>query len=151
MQSLSENLIYRTLVYIDIFFYFPINYCWVHRGGSRGRVQGVRTPSPEMTCGFLIQLVFCKKKVCGSGSAGSADNGCYKRDESHLMQPRTSHPSSFLGLLASVQTPPPLKKSGIERFFFSKGGGGCTQARAYWTWLLPAQCNGERCPLKNAS
>ena len=36
------------------------------RGGSRGRVQGVRTPSPEMTCGFLIQLVFCKnKKLCG--------------------------------------------------------------------------------------
>ena len=34
------------------------------RGGSRGRVQGVRTPLPlpEMTCGFLIQLVFCKKK-----------------------------------------------------------------------------------------
>ena len=31
------------------------------RGGSRGRVQGVRTP-PEMTCSFLIQLVFCKKK-----------------------------------------------------------------------------------------
>ena len=34
------------------------------RGGSRGRVQGVRTP-PEMTCGFLIQLVFCQKKRCG--------------------------------------------------------------------------------------
>ena len=33
-----------------------------HRGGSRGRVQGVRIPPPEMTCGFLIQLVFCKKK-----------------------------------------------------------------------------------------
>ena len=33
------------------------------RGGSRGRVQGVRTPPPEMTCGFLIQLVFCKKKT----------------------------------------------------------------------------------------
>ena len=35
------------------------------RGGSRGRVQGVRTLplSPEMTCGFLIQLVFCKKKT----------------------------------------------------------------------------------------
>ena len=34
------------------------------RGGSRGRVQGVRTPHPplEMTCGFLIQLVFCKKR-----------------------------------------------------------------------------------------
>ena len=26
-------------------------------GGCRGC-----TPSPEMTCGFLIQLVFCKKK-----------------------------------------------------------------------------------------
>ena len=35
------------------------------RGGSRGRVQGVHTPlPPEMTCGFLIQLVFCKK-ICG--------------------------------------------------------------------------------------
>ena len=34
------------------------------RGGSRGRVQGVRTPPPppEMTCAFLIQLVFCQKK-----------------------------------------------------------------------------------------
>ena len=38
------------------------------RGGSRGRVQGVRTPHPpphppEMTCYFLIQLVFCKKTM----------------------------------------------------------------------------------------
>ena len=32
-------------------------------GGSRGRVQGVRTLPPEVTCGFLIQLVFCKKKI----------------------------------------------------------------------------------------
>ena len=32
----------------------------LQRGGSRGRVYGVRTP-PEMTCGFLIQLVFYKK------------------------------------------------------------------------------------------
>ena len=30
------------------------------RGGSMGRVQGVHPP--EMTCGFLIHLVFCKKK-----------------------------------------------------------------------------------------
>ena len=41
----------------------------IYRGGSRGRLQGVRIPrppSPEMTCGFLIQLVFCKKKKkCG--------------------------------------------------------------------------------------
>ena len=43
---------------------FPVKpSCIDHRGGSRGRVQGVRTPPPpEMTCGFLIQLVFCKKK-----------------------------------------------------------------------------------------
>ena len=35
-----------------------------NRGGSRGRVQGVRNPPPpEMTCGFLIQLVFSKKKT----------------------------------------------------------------------------------------
>ena len=41
------------------------NYIW-SRGGSRGRVQGLRTPPPEMTCSFLIQLVFCKKKkLCG--------------------------------------------------------------------------------------
>ena len=33
------------------------------RGGSRGRVQGVRIPpTPEITCGFQIQLVFCHKK-----------------------------------------------------------------------------------------
>ena len=36
----------------------------LYRDGSRERVQGVRNPSPppEMTCGFLIQLLFCKKK-----------------------------------------------------------------------------------------
>ena len=33
----------------------------MYRDGSRGRVQGVRTP-PEMISSFLIQLVFCKKK-----------------------------------------------------------------------------------------
>ena len=38
------------------------NFFSVCRGGSRGRVQGVRNPPPEMTCGFLIQLVFCKRK-----------------------------------------------------------------------------------------
>ena len=26
-------------------------------------MKGVRTPPPEMTCGFLIQLVFCPKKM----------------------------------------------------------------------------------------
>ena len=35
-----------------------------HRGGSRGRVQEVHTlPPPKMSCGFLIQLVFCKKTM----------------------------------------------------------------------------------------
>ena len=36
--------------------------CFNFRGGSRGRVPGV-PPPPEMTCGFLKQLVFCKKKT----------------------------------------------------------------------------------------
>ena len=36
-------------------------FVFVYRGGSRGRVQGVRTP-PEMTFDFLIQQAFCKKK-----------------------------------------------------------------------------------------
>ena len=41
---------------------FPV---LISRGGSRGRVRGVRPPpaSLEMTCAFLIQLVFCKKKT----------------------------------------------------------------------------------------
>ena len=36
-----------------------------NRGAFWGRVQGLRTPLPplEMTCGFVIQLVFCKKKT----------------------------------------------------------------------------------------
>ena len=41
-------------------------YSWwavLHRGGSRERVQGVPPPPLEMTCGFLIQLVFSKKKT----------------------------------------------------------------------------------------
>ena len=45
-----------------------IMWCTKPRGGSRGRVQGVRNPPPHppgMTCGFLIQLVFCPKKLCG--------------------------------------------------------------------------------------
>ena len=48
------------------YLYVFMNFSFIHRGGSRGRVQGVRTPlPPEMTCGFLIQLVFCKKKKSG--------------------------------------------------------------------------------------
>ena len=46
--------------------YFFRHFAFVSSGGSWGRVQGVRTPNPpppEMTCCFLIQLVFCKKKT----------------------------------------------------------------------------------------
>ena len=32
------------------------------RGECRGRVQGMRTLPPDMTCSFLILLVFCQKK-----------------------------------------------------------------------------------------
>ena len=32
-------------------------------GGCRGAPPP--PPTPEMTCGFLIQLVFCEKKLCG--------------------------------------------------------------------------------------
>ena len=52
------------LVFTHNFIVKPVvAYCLLRlcRGRSRGRVQGVRTP-PEMICGFLIQLVLCKKK-----------------------------------------------------------------------------------------
>ena len=36
------------------------------KGGSRRGWRGSRTPSPlKMTCGFLIQLVFCQKRKIG--------------------------------------------------------------------------------------
>ena len=38
------------------------------QGQIYGWVQGVPKPPPpppEMTCGFLIPLVFCQKKLCG--------------------------------------------------------------------------------------
>ena len=64
-SSLSHNFVFSYATYRHTF-----RRCLLalgkHRGGSRGRVQGMRTPPlPEMTCGFLIQLVFCKKKLCG--------------------------------------------------------------------------------------
>ena len=34
-----------------------------NRGGSRGKGAEVRSPLPQMTCGFLIQLLFCKNKT----------------------------------------------------------------------------------------
>ena len=38
---------------------------WLFQGRILGEGAGVRIPPPpplEMTCGFLIQLVFCKKE-----------------------------------------------------------------------------------------
>ena len=32
---------------------------------GKGAVGAPPPPLPEMTCGFLIQLVLCKKKLCG--------------------------------------------------------------------------------------
>ena len=64
----SSFIAYSLLIYY--LFYLNIQKLIIEnlliRGGSRGRVQGVRSPPPEMTHGFLIQLVFCKKKkLCG--------------------------------------------------------------------------------------
>ena len=53
----------RDKVYLQKRFGYARHFEFPCRGGSRGRVQGVRTPPPEMACGFLIQLVFCKKTM----------------------------------------------------------------------------------------
>ena len=57
IQTENEN---HTELLLWLGFWAESKFEWVIQG-SRGRVQGVRTP--EMTCGFLIQLVFCKKDV----------------------------------------------------------------------------------------
>ena len=71
--------VFKRIIYEQLYLYKAMNSfltCYqscflpctprLRRGGSRGRVRGEgRTPLPEMTCGFLIQLVFYKKKLCG--------------------------------------------------------------------------------------
>ena len=47
----------------------------LHRGRSRGRVQGVRPPPSEMTCSFLIQLLFCKKKFLSGAPPPKKNTG----------------------------------------------------------------------------
>ena len=55
--TIDYFLITNTLLLIEQnFFFCAPSQTWRFRGGSRGRVQGVHT-----RCGFLIQLVFCKK------------------------------------------------------------------------------------------
>ena len=45
-------------------FIFCLNKPGVDLGEGAGGAHP-SPPPPEMTCGFLIQLVFCKKKLCG--------------------------------------------------------------------------------------
>ena len=60
------ELTLRKVVWFQDHSYISSVYLWpcpeVDRGGG---CRGCAPPPPEMTCGFLIQLVFCKKKLCG--------------------------------------------------------------------------------------
>ena len=62
IRRLSSALIEKNPK-VFLLLLFSSNSAKEHRGGSRGRVQGCAPSPPEMTCGLLIQLVFCKK--CG--------------------------------------------------------------------------------------
>ena len=69
----------------------------VTRGGSRGRVQGCAPPPPEMTCGFLIQLVFCKKNY--------VVYWCWSRARDECTPPKNnpgSAPESHIGQVFTV-------------------------------------------------
>ena len=59
----KHEIVVRVITYANASLVLFVNR---DRGGSRGRVQWVRTPPPptpaELTCGFLIQLIFCKKR-----------------------------------------------------------------------------------------
>ena len=63
-QFIFNNLTF-TIFVAFYFLLFSLNSRALCRRGSRGRVQRVRPPPPETICSFLIQLVFCKKKLCG--------------------------------------------------------------------------------------
>ena len=65
LSAMSSNHVWLQIIFCSCVNKTPLfsSLRSLFRGGSRGRVQGVPTPlPPEMTCGFLIQLVFCKKK-----------------------------------------------------------------------------------------
>ena len=76
-----------------------------NRGGSRGRVQGVRTP-PEMTCGFLINTV---------QSASQLYKICfiiwYVFSAVHIMLLPSRKPSSSYSLLKFVYVTSQLRHS----------------------------------------
>ena len=95
--------------------YLTPNKPYLCRGGSRGRVQGVRTP-PEMTCGFLINTV---------QSASQLYKICfiiwYVFSAVHIMSLPSRKPSSSYSLLKLVyvtsqlhlsSAPPPTKNPG---------------------------------------
>ena len=76
------------------------------KGGSRGRVQGVRTPPPEMTCGFLINTV---------QSASQLYKICfiiwYVFSAVHIMLLPSRKPSSSYSLLKFVYVTSQLRHS----------------------------------------
>ena len=42
---------------------YAIKYVWMYVRYVKVRTPHPPPPCPEMTCGFIIQLVFCKKKT----------------------------------------------------------------------------------------
>ena len=81
-------------------------YYWTYRGASRGRVQGGRTPPPEMTCGFLINTV---------QSASQLYKICfiiwYVFSAVHIMLLPSRKPSSSYSLLKFVYVTSQLRHS----------------------------------------
>ena len=83
-----------------------VSFVSLSRGGSRGRVQGVRTPPPEMTCGFLINTV---------QSASQLYKICfiiwYVFSAVHIMLLPSRKPSSSYSLLKFVYVTSQLRHS----------------------------------------
>ena len=120
------------------------SYSGTYRGGSRGRVQGVRTP-PEMTCGFLINTV---------ESASQLYKICfiiwYVFSAVHIMLLPSRKPSSSYSLLKFVYVTSQLRHSlvvhpllrkildpplHIYMFDITRGRGTCNNLSALTRFL----------------
>ena len=64
-SMIRNKFYYKDKTLIPNITQLPINGL-INRADLRGGCRGcaLPPPPPEMTCGFLIQLVFCKKKLC---------------------------------------------------------------------------------------
>ena len=108
-------------------FYFAINYCWFQlMMAAKGELKVDAASQPPFF------FVFGPTSLCTNAPSPTKINVFFiflsitagfswwwlLKENWKLMQLRSHPPSSFLGLLACVQTPPPLQKSRIERFFF---------------------------------